>query len=33
MEDRFKLGASATASVFCEWDQVGIDVNIPCCKY
>ena len=29
----FKLGASATASKFCEWVQVGIDVYIPHCKY
>ena len=29
----FKLGASATASEFCEWVQVGIDVYIPHCKY
>ena len=32
-EDIFKLGASATASKFCEWVQVGIDVYIPHCKY
>ena len=28
-EDIFKLGASAAASEFCEWFQVGIDVYIP----
>ena len=28
-EDIFKLGASAAASAFCEWVQVGIDVYIP----
>ena len=28
-EDIFKLSASATASEFCEWVQVGIDVYIP----
>ena len=27
-EDIFKLGASAAASEFCEWVQVGIDVYI-----
>ena len=27
-EDIFKLGASATASDFCEWIQVGIDIYI-----
>ena len=27
-EDIFKLGASAAASEFCEWIQVGIDVYI-----
>ena len=26
--DIFKLGASAAASEFCEWVQVGIDVYI-----
>ena len=31
--DIFKLGASAAASVFCEWVQVGIDVYIPHRKY
>ena len=29
----FKLSASATASEFCEWVQVRIDVHIPHCKY
>ena len=28
-EDIFKLSASAAASKFCEWVQVGIDVYIP----
>ena len=32
-EDIFKLGASATASEFCEWVQVGIDVYMPHRKY
>ena len=32
-EDIFKLGASAAASEFCEWIQVGIDVYIPHHKY
>ena len=32
-EDIFKLGASAAASEFCEWVQVGIDVYIPHRKY
>ena len=32
-EDIFKLSASATASEFCEWVQVGIDVYIPHSKY
>ena len=32
-EDIFKLSASATASDFCEWVQVGIDVYIPHRKY
>ena len=27
------LGASAAASEFCEWFQVGIDLYIPNCKY
>ena len=31
-EDIFKLSVSAAASEFCEWVQVGIDVNIPHCK-
>ena len=29
----FKFSASAAASEFCEWVQVGIDVYIPCLKY
>ena len=29
----YKLGASAAASKFCEWVQVGIDVYIPNRKY
>ena len=32
-KDIFKLGASAAASEFCEWIQVGIDVYIPHRKY
>ena len=32
-EDIFKLDASAAASKFCEWMQVGIDVYIPHRKY
>ena len=32
-EDIFKLSASAAASEFCEWVQVGIDVYIPHKKY
>ena len=32
-EDIFKLGASAAASEFCEWIQVGIDLYIPHRKY
>ena len=32
-EDIFKLGASAAASEFWEWIQVGIDVYIPHKKY
>ena len=32
-EDIFKLGASAAASEFCDWVQVGIDVYIPYRKY
>ena len=31
--DVFKLDASAAASEFCEWVQVGIDVYIPHRKY
>ena len=31
--DIFKRGASAAASEFCEWVQVGIDVYIPHRKY
>ena len=33
LEDIFQLGASAAASEFCEWVQVGIDVYIPHRKY
>ena len=33
LEDTFKLGASAAASEFCEWVQVGTDVYIPHRKY
>ena len=33
LEDIFKLGASAAASEFCEWVQIGIDVYIPHRKY
>ena len=29
MKDIFKLSASAAASEFCDWVQVGIDVYIP----
>ena len=29
----FKLGASAAASEFCDWVQIGIDVYIPHRKY
>ena len=29
----FKLSASAAASEFCEWGQVGIDAYIPHRKY
>ena len=29
----YKLGASAAASEFCEWAQLGIDVYIPHRKY
>ena len=32
-EDIFKLGASAAASEFCEWVQIGADVYIPHRKY
>ena len=32
-EDIFKLNASAVASEFCKWFQVGIDVHIPRRKY
>ena len=32
-ENIFKLGASAAASEFCEWIQVGIDVYISHRKY
>ena len=32
-KDIFKLGASATASEFCGWVQIGIDVYIPHRKY
>ena len=32
-EDIFKLGASAAASEFYDWVQVGIDVYIPQRKY
>ena len=32
-EDFFKLGASAAASQFCEWVQVGIVIYIPHRKY
>ena len=32
-EDIFKFGASAAASEFCQWVQVGIDVYIPHRKY
>ena len=32
-EDTFKLGASAAASEYCKWVQVGIDVYIPHRKY
>ena len=33
LEDIFKLGASAAASEFCEWVQVGTDACIPHRKY
>ena len=32
-KDIFKLSASAAASEFCEWVQVGIDVYTPHRKY
>ena len=32
-EDLFKLSASAAASEFCEWIQVGVNVYIPHLKY
>ena len=32
-ENIFNLGASAAASEFCEWVQIGIDVYIPHRKY
>ena len=32
-EDIFKVSASAAASEFCKWVQVGIDVYIPHRKY
>ena len=32
-EDIFELSASAAASEFCEWVQIGIDVWIPHRKY
>ena len=32
-ENIFKLSASAAASEFCEWVQVGYDVYISRCKY
>ena len=32
-EDIFKVSASAAASEFCEWVQIGIDVYIPHRKY
>ena len=32
-EDIIKLSASAAASEFCEWVQVGIDVYVPHPKY
>ena len=31
--DIFDLSASAAASEFCEWVQVGSDVYIPHCRY
>ena len=32
-EDIFKLDASAAASEFCEWVQVGVNIYIPHRKY
>ena len=32
-DDIFELSASAAASEFCEWVQIGIDVYISHCKY
>ena len=32
-EDIFKVGASAAASEFCEWVQVGLNAYIPHRKY
>ena len=32
-EDIFKLSASAAASEFCEWVQVGIEAHVPHRKY
>ena len=32
-EDIFKFSATAAASQFCGWVQVGIDICIPHCKY
>ena len=32
-EDIFNFSASAAASEFCEWVQVGFDVHIPHLKY
>ena len=31
-ENIFKLGASAAATEFCEWVQIGIDLYISYCK-
>ena len=33
LEDIFKLSASAAASEFYEWAQVGIDAYVTHCKY
>ena len=33
LDDVFKLSTSAAASEFCQCAKVGIDVNIPDCKY